>query len=441
MMKRWLKAFSLGLVCVSTCAAMAEDWPGWMGPRRDSVVRETGLIREIPKSGLKTKWRVPIHGGYSGPAVADGRVFVTDYIVKSGKSTNNPGGRDQLEGTERVICLDAETGKELWVHAYGRPYNISYASGPRATPMVDGDRVYALGAEGDLLCLSVKDGRVLWSKSLPKEYKTETPIWGHAAHPLVRGDLLYCLAGGEGSVAVALDKMTGEEKWRALSSSEIGYCAPSMIETKSGDQLLIWTAETLNALDPQSGKVRWSTPLKPSYAMAIAVPAVHGNKIYASGIGEVGAMYELAADGNSVKELWRGKPKTAVYASNAPAFFDGKTIYAADCGSGQFIAASGADGERLWETFQPTSGGTRRASHGTAFVVRNEDRYFLFSETGDLILARLTPEKYDEIGRAHVIEPTNDAFGRPVVWTHPAFANRHLFVRNDKEIVCVDLAE
>lgn len=441
MTTRWLTVLSLGLVCVSTCAAIADEWPGWMGPGRDSVVRETGLIRQIPQGGLKIKWRVPIHGGYAGPAVAGGRVFVTDYIVKSGQNTNNSGGRDKLEGTERVVCLDAKTGEQLWVHAYDRPYNISYANGPRATPMVDGDRVYTLGAEGDLLCLSTNDGRVIWSKSLPKEYQSETPLWGHAAHPLVHGNLLYCLAGGEGSVAVAFDKNTGEEKWRALSAGEIGYCAPSIIEASGGKQLLIWTPETLNGLDPETGKVHWSTPLKPSYGMSIAVPAVHGNKIYASGIGEAGAMYQLAADGSSVKELWRGKAKSAVYVSNAPAAFDGETIYGADCGTGKFIAARASDGERLWETYEPTSGGTRRASHGTAFVVRNEDRYFLFSETGDLILARLTPEKYEETGRAHVIDPSNDAFGRPVVWTHPAFANRHMFVRNDKEIVCVDLAE
>lgn len=427
-------------VCMLAKPAVAEDWPGWLGPRRDSVVNETGLLRSIPKEGLKIEWREPIHGGYAGPAVAGGRVFVTDYVVKSGKNTNNPGGRDKLEGTERVLCLDAKTGKEIWQHAYDRPYNISYSNGPRATPMVDGDHVYSLGAEGDLICLSVSDGKVVWSKSLPTIYKSETPVWGHAAHPLVYGDLLYCLAGGEGSVVVAFDKRTGEERWHALSASEIGYCAPSIIEVAKQKQLLIWTAETLNGLDLLSGEVFWSAPLKPSYSMSIAVPRVVGNKLFASGIGEVGAMFEFGSDGKSIKELWRGKPKTALYSANAPAIFDGQTIYGADNGSGKFIAARATDGERLWETYDPTSGGTRRASHGTAFVVRNEDRYWLFSESGDLVLAELTPDAYKEIGRAHVIEPTGDAFGRPVVWTHPAFADRHAFIRNDKEIISVNLS-
>ena len=435
------KSFSLSALFLTLgIACHAEDWPGWMGKNRDSVVSETGYLKTIPEKGLKTVWRVPIQGGYAGPAVAGGRVFVTDYVVKSGTNTNNPGGRDKLEGTERILCLEEKSGKLLWEHKYERPYNISYATGPRATPTIDNNFVYSLGAEGDLICLSVTDGKVVWSKSLPTVYKSETPLWGHSAHPLIYGDLLYTLAGGEGSVVVALDKRTGAEKWRALSASEIGYCAPSIIEYSGHKQLLIWTADAMNGLDLQTGKVLWSSPLKPSYGMSIAVPRLKGNQLFASGIGEVGAMLELGTDGKSVKEIWRGTPKTALYSSNAPAILDGETIYGADCGSGQFIAFSLADGTRLWESFKPTAGGTRRASHGTAFIVRNEDRYFLFTETGDLVLAQLTPKEYKELGRAHVIEPTSDAFGRPVVWTHPAFANKRMYVRNDKEIVCVDLS-
>ncbi|MCC6508488.1 MAG: PQQ-like beta-propeller repeat protein [Pirellulaceae bacterium] len=440
------KSTLLGLIIATSVLGVVkpvsgDDWPGWLGAQRDSVVRETGYVDEIPKEGLKTQWRVPIGGGYSGPAVAAGRVYVTDYQATSGKNTNNPGGRDQREGTERIVCLDANSGKEIWTHAYPRSYNISYSNGPRATPTVDGDRVYALGAEGDLICLSVSDGKVVWSKSLPTVYKAETPIWGHAAAPLVHGDLLYCLAGGSGSVVVALNKLTGEEKWRALTASEIGYCAPSIITVAGQKQLLIWTADELAGLDPLTGKVWWSAPLKPSYAMSIAVPRVVGNRLFASGIGEVGAMFELGADGRSIKELWRGKPKTALYSANAPALFEGDTLYGADCGSGQFIAAKASDGTRLWETFEPTSGGTRRASHGTAFIVRQGEHYWLLSERGDLILADLSPTGYKELGRAHVIEPTSDAFGRPVVWTHPAFSNRHAFIRNDQEIISVSLAK
>ncbi len=287
------------LLCVLPTSLQADDWPGWLGAQRDSVIHESGYLTTIPAAGLKVEWRVPIGGGYAGPAVAGGRVYVTDYQLAKGKNTSNPGGRDQLEGKERVLCFDAKTGKLIWEHAYERPYNISYSNGPRATPTVDGDSVYALGAEGDLLCLGSSNGKVQWSKSLTQEYQAETPIWGYAAAPLVYGDLLITLAGGKaadspekGSVVVALDKRTGQEKWRALSASEIGYCAPSIVQVAGKPQLLIWHAESINGLDPLTGKVYWSAPLKPAYGMSIAVPRVQGNKLFASGIGEVGAMFE-----------------------------------------------------------------------------------------------------------------------------------------------------
>ena len=431
----------LSTLCGLANPCRADDWPGWLGAQRDSVVRETGYVTSIPNDGLKVEWRAPIGGGYSGPSVAAGRVYVNDYQATSGKNTNNPGGRDERKGTERVLCFDAKSGKQIWEQAYERPYNISYSNGPRATPTVDGDQLFSLGAEGDLLCLGASDGKVRWKKSLPETYKTETPIWGYSAAPLVYGDLLITLAGGNGSVVVALNKNSGEEKWRALSASEIGYCAPSIAQVAGKPQLIIWHAEAINGLNPLTGEVIWSAPLKPSYAMSIAVPRVQGNKLFASGIGEVGAMFEIAADGKSVKELWRGTPKSALYSANAPALFVGNTLYGSDCGSGQFIAAKAEDGERLWQTFDLTSGGNRRASHGTAFIVKQAEQYWLFNEKGDLILAQLSPEGFKEIGRSHVIEPTGDAFGRPVVWTHPAFANQHAFIRNDKALISVNLAE
>ncbi|MFV2068656.1 MAG: pyrrolo-quinoline quinone, partial [Pirellulales bacterium] len=138
--------------------------------------------------------------------------------------------------------------------------------------------------------------------------------------------------------------------------------------------------------------------------------------------------------------VWRGDTKMAVYCANSTPFLEGDMIYGNDCQLGALRGVRLSDGERLWETFVPTTGGTRRASHGTVFVVKHEDRFFLFSETGDLILARLSPDGYDEISRFHVVDPTNEAFGRSVVWSHPAFADRSVFARNDKELVRINLA-
>ncbi len=431
----------LALIILSQ-AAFSDDWPQWNGPARNGDYQESGVISEIPKTGLKLLWRAPVSGAYSGPAVAKGRVFITDYVRESGEVSNNPGGRDSLTGKERVLCFDAQSGKQLWEYAYDRPYKLSYPIGPRVTPLVDGDRVYALGAEGDLLCLNAQMGDVIWKRQLAEEYKTEAPIWGYSAVPLIIGDQLITLAGGKGSVVVALDKATGKEKWRALTAEEIGYAPPTLIEHAGTKQLLVWDSDNLNSLNPANGQVYWSEPLKPQYGMSIMAPVKSGDKLFASAIGEVAGMYQLQSTKPGVKKLWEGGDrKSAVYCGNSTPVFDGEYIYGSDCGGGAMICVRASDGKRMWETYQPTSGGDRRASHGTAFLSRVGDRYFIFSETGDFIIAKLSAEKYDEVSRFHVIDPTNDCFGRKVVWTYPAYANRCLFVRNDNEIACYSLAK
>ncbi len=438
-MKRILHLGSLALLVICG-SARAEDWPQWLGPARDGVYRETGVAKTMPSGGLPVLWRVPVNGGYSGPAVAGGRVYLTDYAIAEGKIANDPGTRNKINGTERVLCLDAQTGKEIWKYTYPRPYEISYASGPRATPTIDGDRVYILGAEGDLLCLKSANGDLVWKKQLAEDYKTKAPIWGYAAHPLIHGDTLYTLAGGEGSVLVALDKMTGKERWRALTATEIGYCPPSIAKLGGKEQLIVWDADAIHGLDPKSGKSFWDKPLQPKYGMSIAIPRIAGNLMFASGIGETSGVFPLDKDGKPGDSLWNGKPKIGVYCANSTPSFDGEVIFGSDCGSGMMIAVNARDGSRFWETFKPTTGGERRASHGTVFIIKHEDRYILFSETGDLIFAKLSKAAYEEVGRMHVLEPTSECFGRSVVWSHPAFADRKMFARNDRELVCVDLA-
>lgn len=440
---RLFQAFLLLFACFSVAlwpAAHGDDWPQWTGPNRDSVWSEDGVIEAIPEKGLPVKWRAPVELGYSGPAVADGRVFVTDYVQKSGNVTNNPGGRDKLEGVERTLCFDAADGKTLWKHEYLQSYEMSYPRGPRCTPTVSDGKVYVLGAQGKLWCLDAAKGAIVWQKDLVETYKTETPFWGFAAHPLVDGDLLYCVVGGPGSVVVSFNKHTGAEVFKALSASEAGYCPPTMIEHAGVKQLLVWHPESLNSLNPLTGEVYWTVPLKPAYSMSVTAPRKHGKFLYVSGIGNVSVLLELADGKPGVKELWRGKPTNSVYNCNAPSILEDGMIYGCDCRSGELIGVQMSDGARLWKTLKPTSGGERTSGHGTAFLVKHADRYFLFSETGDLILAKLSAAGYEELGRSHVVDPTNEAFGRKVVWSHPAFANRCLFARNDKELVCVDLA-
>lgn len=241
---------AVALSCLFVQGVSADDWPQWRGPQRDGVWRETGITDSIPKSGLPLKWRVPVGLGYAGPAVADGKVFVADYNKTSGEIKNSPGGTAELTGEERLRCFDVKNGKELWSVEYNQPYKLSYPAGPRCTPTVDGKHVYFLGAEGRLSCFQTNDGTEVWTKDLNQEYDTKSPFWGHSAHPLVHGDLLICIVGGKGSVAVAFNKLTGKEVWRALDAPEQGYCPPTLIKHAGVEQLLIWTPISLNALNP-----------------------------------------------------------------------------------------------------------------------------------------------------------------------------------------------
>src|SRR6516165_4064883 len=251
--------FPLAVIFTLSGTAEADDWPGWLGPKRDGVWRETGLLEKFPPGGPTVVWRSAIANGYSGPAVAEGRVYVMDRErAKDAAGKPLRPTRQGIAGNERILCLSAADGKVVWTHVYDCPYKVSYPSGPRTTPLVHQGRVYTLGAMGDLRCLDAKSAKRLWTKNLCQEYKVDSPVWGYAAHPLVDGDLLYSLVGGEGSAVVAFHKDTGKEVWKALTATEIGYAPPQIIEAGGKRQLIIWHTDAIAGLDPETGKVNWS---------------------------------------------------------------------------------------------------------------------------------------------------------------------------------------
>jgi outer membrane protein assembly factor BamB len=434
---------SLTLSLTIYSCAVADDWPQWMGPNRDAVWAETGVIDKFPKGGPNVVWRQELGGGYSGPAVAGGRVYVMDYITKDDVKGDNF-ARGRLDGVERVVCLDAEKGDVVWKHDYPRQYTISYPCGPRCTPTVSGGKVYALGAEGNLWCLDAADGRVVWSKDFAKDYRAKTPDWGFASHPLVDGEKLICMVGGEDAAVVAFDKNNGKEIWRSLSAKQIGYCPPTMIEAGGARQLLIWHGEALNSLDPETGKPHWSTKLAPRYGMSVMAPRKDGDLLYAGATWGVAVALKLDPSKPAVTEAWRGVENMkgkGLYPMNMTPFVENGVMYGVDQ-AGQMRAVKIDDGEQLWESWLPVAGKekTRQVYCGTAFVVKNGDRFFIFNERGELIIAKMDPKGYQEIGRAKLLEPTGVASGRSIVWSHPAFAGKRCYVRNDKEIVCVSLA-
>jgi outer membrane protein assembly factor BamB len=429
-------------ISLATSFVSAADWPQWMGENRDDVWTETGILEKFPEGGLQPLWRKPISGGFSGPAVAGGRVYVTDYVKSAGDAKPTPTKRNDLTGAERVLCLDARTGEEIWKHEYDCNYTIAYPAGPRCTPTVEGGKVFTLGAMGDLFCLDAATGRVVWSRNLPKTYSAPLPLWGYAGHPLVYENLLICMAGGKESAVVALEKQTGEEVWKALSTPEIGYSPPTLIEAGGVTQLLIFHGKSINSLDPQTGRLYWSEPLATAFSMAIMAPRQGGDYLFAGGHNGKSLGLKLDSSQPAVTRVWEGSRNLGLAPVSGTPFVEDGIAYGID-GNGLFRAVRIATGERLWSTSKPVNGQdseTRGPNEGATFVTKNGNRFFIFGENGDLVIARLSPEKYDEVSRTRLLDPVGVGLGRAIVWSHPAYAHKCVFARNDQEIICASLA-
>jgi outer membrane protein assembly factor BamB len=434
-------------------AAPAADWPQWMGPNRDDVWTETGVVQKFPAGGPKIVWRVPIGGGYAGPAVAGGKVYVTDKHLKPGASDpKDPfeGGKKPVATVERVLCLDEKSGNQIWKHEYDCPYQVQYPAGPRCTPTVSGGKVYTLGTMGDLFCLDANTGQVVWSKNFPKDYKAEVPVWGYSGHPLVYQNLLICLAGGENALLVAFDKDTGKEAWKTMhtpgSPNGPGYGPPTLLEIGGVTQLVVYHSRGTTGLNPLTGEKYWDVPMEAFRGMAIMAPRKEGDVVFVGGVFDKCMAIKVGPAKAEAKELWHGDKKadTGLYPVNMTPFVEGGVIYGVDQ-PGMLRAVELKSGKHLWSTFKPVFGeekdpGFSGGGSGTAFLTKNGDRFFIFAETGELVIAKLSPKVYEELSRAKLLEQTGAAFGRKVVWSHPAYANKCVFARNDKEIVCASLA-
>lgn len=427
-------------VLVAAPVAVADDWPHWMGPKRDNVWYETGIVEKFPAGGPKKVWTFPVAGGYAGPAVAGGKVVVTDYVTNDKVEEGNWDFKEQT-GIERVWCVDAKTGKPVWKHEYPVKYKISYPAGPRCTPIFDADKVYTLGAMGDLICFTAADGKIVWQKQLKDEYQAKVAVWGYAAHPLIDGDHLITIGGGEGSHIVALNKATGKEVWKSQSPPEdgFGYVPPSIIEAGGVRQLITVTPRAIRALDPATGKRLWTQEYGATSGSVIMIPVRYQDYLYFGGYEKKNILLKLAKDKPDATTEWRDKKGHGVAAVNVQPFLQDGVVYGFD-DSGIMYAVELPSGKRLWESTDVV-GGPAKGSE-TAFIVKNGDRFFFFTEKGDLVIGTLSKDGYKEVDRAKgVIATTDPAFGRKVVWCMPAFADKKMFVRNGKELICVDLAK
>ena len=442
-----LVVLTAGLACGSRLCA--DDWPQWLGPQRDGVWRETGIVERLPAGGPKVLWRVPVNAGYCGPAVAGGRLFMLDRTAgKMAERKKGDRSAPEIPGEERVLCLDAHTGQKFWEHTYKRPYRIDYPAGPRATPVVAGGRVFTLGAMGDLRCLDTTDSRLLWSVNFMTNFHAEPPMWGWAAHPLLDGERLICLVGGTNSAVVAFHKDTGKELWRALTAQEIGYAPPMIYQVGGKRELIIWHPDVVASLEPETGKVLWEQkypvegkPQRPE--VTIATPRFDGTRLFVSSYYQGSLMLELRGEPTSAKVLWNRKSSKQSEMNDGlhtvlgtPVLKDG-FIYGV-CGFGELRCLDAATGDRQWETYAATTG--KQGFFANAFLVGQAGRFWLLNDQGELLLASLSPQGYEEISRAKLLEPLETTRGRTVLWCHPAFANRCLYVHNGKELICVSLA-
>jgi outer membrane protein assembly factor BamB len=433
-------AVILFALALTTAQLAGDDWPEWRGAGRLGVWNETGIIEAFPADGLKPLWRTPVQAGYAGPSVADGRVFVTD-------SRRTQGNR----AIERAVAIDERTGAVLWTQEWPADYTgqqLIYAIGPRATPTVDGDRVYVLGAMGRMLALEAATGKIVWQKDFVRDFAASVPSWGMAAAPLVDGDRLIALVGGEPDAKViAFNKHTGAEIWRALSSDwEPGYNQPTIINHAGTRQLIIWHPRAISSLDPVTGKIHWEVSSEVDMGMTVATPVHSGSHLLVTSFYNGARMLKLDDRKPAATMLWAGKSNSevdtdAIHSTIGTPVIDGDYIYGVDS-HGELRCLEVATGKRVWESMALVK---ERARWATAFFVKNGDRYFINNDRGELVIAKLSPSGFHEISRTKLIEPTHPYARRrelgAVHWSHPAYANKHIFVRNDREILKASLAK
>jgi outer membrane protein assembly factor BamB len=438
---RGICGIALGVILAAGAVLRAEDWPEWRGKGRQGVWTESGIIDTFPASGLKILWRTPVRVGFSGPSVANGRVFLTDYL-----ETKHP------RGTERALAVDEKTGKILWTHEWPADYGgIMWPVGPRATPTVDGDRVYVLGVNGKLFCFDVATGTVIWKKDFIADLGADPQTWafnyGFTGAPLVDGNNLIAMVGGQpAGKVIAMDKFTGQVMWRALSSdTELGAAQPVMITSGGVRQLIAWYPGAVASLNPETGKVYWEHPWRVGGGASAPTPVLHGLHLFFTTFYDGPLMLGMDAKRPGANELWKGKSNNEIQTDglhatlSTPAIIDGH-IYGV-CSFGQFRCLRVADGERLWETQAVTK---ERARWATAHIVTQSNRLFVNNDRGDLIIIKPSPSGYQEISRTALIKPTSPPGNRRqlvyVNWSHPAYANKHIYARNDEEIIAASLA-
>jgi outer membrane protein assembly factor BamB len=423
------KVFFLTLILISPFFGNSQDWPDWRGVNRDGVWTETGIIEKFDSKSLSAKWSVPVGSGYSGPTVSNGKVYLADLI------------KEPLQ-TEGVLCFDEKTGKKIWEFRYPCEYvGVGYPAGPRASVVINNGKAYSLGTMGNLYCFDAANGAVIWQKDLNIEYEIRMPTWGISATPLVTGDkIILQISGSKNACVIALDKNTGKEIWRNLEDIA-AYSAPVIMEKNGKKVVVVWTEDSLAGLNPETGEIYWRFPWKTGSGMSIATPVLYNDHIFVSAFYSGSLLVKLGDNYTSATKVWQrsGESERKTDAlhcvMNTPVIID-HFIYGVDS-YGELRCLEFATGDRVWEDLTAV----KKDRWANIHFVQNGNKTWMFNEQGELIISELSPTGFKEISRTKIIEPTKEQLPRGVTWSHPAFANKHVFIRNDRELVCVDLSK
>lgn len=384
------------------------DWPQWLGPNRNG----SSPYAVIPWRGsLPVLWRHPVGEGHSSPVVADGRVFLHTKVPD--------------QDAEQLSAFEADTGNLLWQRQYPRSrFQNPFGNGPRSTPLVDGDRIYTVGVTGVLTCWSVSDGKQLWQRNLLQEFQAKNPFFGTSSSPLLYRDRLLVMVGGPNASIVAFNKTSGAVLWKS-GSARASYSSPILIQQAGKDVAVFLTQQGLTAVDPMTGEEYWSFPLIDKLSESSTTPVLAGDMLVASSVtyGSVGLRLTAKRDVPGYEQVWHNRQLTCYFSTPIAI---GDSLYLVT-GSALFRKAH----LRCVDLHTGKVRWTRQnvgKDHATLLRVGN--RLLLLEEKGDLVLVQPDSESYRELARSRICGPT---------WAHPAISDGKLYVRDGKELMCVEL--
>jgi len=407
-MKNIRTLLSVAVVVLCTCPALlaqtSADWPQWRGPNRDGISKETGLLKQWPSDGPPLVWKAKGAGsGYSSLAISNGRLFTMG-----------------LRGNrEYVFAFDVATGKEAWATAHGNAFHNDRGNGPRGTPTVDGERLYALGGSGDLSCLEAATGKVVWTMNVLQKFGGANIQWGISESPLVIGEKVLVNAGGPGASIVALNKKDGSLIWKSQSDEE-GYSSAIAVEAAGGTQVVFFTATRVVGLDLRDGRLRWEYPRPANGTANVATPIARANRVFvSSGYGTGGGLVEIKADGKA-QEVYFTRDMMNHHSSS---ILIGDYLYGF---SNNILTAMRFDsGEVAWKD----------RSVGKGSLAYADGNLYALSENGVVGLIEATPSGYKEKGRFRIQQDSLPT------WTHPVIAGGRLYLRDQDTIYAYDVRE